>query len=125
MKPFVCSLLKCKTCGCTDLFRPVINQVTQSQHPPLNIDISGFRKYPEFLINLIDSIQHLRTVSLDVVESDVYLFVEDGIQEVDKIINLLTGYDITEGSLICPNPECGVEFPIKNNILRFTNDNSE
>lgn len=124
MRPFVATLLKCNKCNSGELGRMCPTKMKKISVPTYTPDVSALKNHQDFLMDLIGSVSEVGGNLIDISEADLYLFVEcdsndAATQENLKIVELLYGIDIVEGTLCCSSPGCNAVRKIKNSILFY------
>lgn len=121
MRPFIATLLKCNKCNSEELGRVCPAKVQRISMPAYLPDVSGLKSYQDFLMDLIESVPKVGRNLIDISEADLYLFMEcnldDAAMESLKVVELLYGIDIVEGTLQCTG--CDAVRRIENSILFY------
>ena len=123
MRPFICSLLKCNSCGSESIPRATIEKYTKIKLPSYHPNIQQFRNEQAFISDLIEDISKNRNSvctenPIKISEEDLYIFMESADPNDElKIVELLYGIDIIKGNITCS--QCGVVRSIEEGILRY------
>lgn len=73
-------------------------------------------------MDLAESVSRARSTLIDISDADLYLFMEcdsddPKAHENVKMVELLYGIDVVEGSIHCSSPGCNATMSIRNSIL--------